>query len=131
MGNTKITYTYTPAVGMSPFPKEYAAAPTIKTEVIINGRLTEDQIDRILSYLEYGESFIPRQVGLPETRLRNQAPDSQSDHAWFILRRNGFEETDEFPTIRMSAEELLSNFNKADDDGWDPFLWENSNKQGE
>lgn len=127
MVNTKITYIYTPAVGMSLFPKEYAATPTIKTEVIINGRLTEDQIDRICSYLEYGESFIPRQVGLPEIRLATLNPDPQSDHAWFILRRDGFTKTNELPTIKMSAEELLSNFIKADDDGWDPLLWENSN----
>ena len=127
MANTKITYTYTPAIGLPPFPKEYATKPTVKTVVIVSGTLAEAQIERILSYLEYGESFIPRQVGLPETRLRNQTPDPQTDHAWFILRRDGFEETDEFPTIKMSAEELLNNFIKADDDGWNPFLWENSN----
>lgn len=124
MKNTKITYTYTPAIGIAPFPKEYAAGPTVKTEVIVSGTLTEAKIDRILSFLEYGESFIPRQVGLPEIRLVSPIQDPQADHAWFILRRAGFEETDEFPTIRMSAEELLSNFAKADDDGWDPLLWE-------
>lgn len=104
MVNTKINYLYRDASNY----KQH-------NEVVIAGKITEQQISTIVSCLSDGEYFIPKQVGLPETRFSEWTED---DHCWFELSRYSFENTDRIPTIGITIEELISNFEKAKDN-WD------------
>ena len=56
---------------------------------VIHGELTDSQIDQILECCDMGEYFIPSQVGLPERKFDEF--DSERDHCWFELNRDGFE----------------------------------------
>lgn len=93
--------------------------------VVVEGELSQEQIQEIYSRCdEYVEGevfdpeieepiyFIPRQVGLPETRFEKITED---DHCWFEMGMINL--TDKAPTIQMTAKEVLENF--EDVDRWD------------
>lgn len=112
-GNTKFSYFYRDADNYKQFDGN---------EVIVKGWITAEEMDTILCSLQDGELFIPRQVGLPETRL--QYPyDEQSDHCFFeVWGDNPFERTGKAPTIDMTASELAEAF--ANVKAWDDFSYE-------
>ena len=60
--NTKIKYMYRDADNYKDF-----------TTVVVSGKITKEQIERIMAKLEDGENFIPEQLGLPANRLNNLA----------------------------------------------------------
>ena len=93
--------------------------------VVVEGELSQEQIQEIYSRCdEYVEGevfdpeieepiyFIPRQVGLPETRFEKITED---DHCWFEMGMINL--TDKAPTIQMTAKEVLENFEEVD--RWD------------
>ena len=104
MENTKIYYLYRDA---SNYKKG--------NEAIVEGAITQEQIDTIMDCLDEGEYFIPKQVGLPEVRFDKITED---DHCWFELDKYGFTATDEEPTVRMTIDELVEKF-KAASGNWD------------
>lgn len=97
--NTKILYLYRDASNYK-----------VTNEVNIVGCISEQQIDSIISCLESGIFFIPKQVGLPEIRFGGWTED---DHCWFELYECGFERTEEDPDIYITSEELTERFMKA------------------
>lgn len=99
MKNTKINYLYRDAWN-------YKQLNT----VIINGEITKEQIETIISYLNEGEYFIPSQVGLPEKRFDKI---SVSDHCWFELEADDFIITEESVTIDMTVEKLVMAFKQV------------------
>lgn len=103
--NTRISYLYRDAANWKQV-----------NEVVIEGELTEAAIDEIMSALDSGEWFIPRQVGLPERRFETW--DEENDHCWFELSRDGFEITSDEPTMGIDAMTLLKAFRKAKEEGW-------------
>ena len=86
-------------------------------EAIVQGTLTEEQIDTIINCLEDGEYFIPRQIGLPEIRFAEICED---DHCWFELDRAGFEITERCPTVQLTAKEVVGRFLEARNN-WEVF----------
>mgnify|MGYP002579992499 CR=1 FL=1 len=70
--------------------------------------LTDSQIDQILECCDMGEYFIPSQVGLPERKF--EEIDSERDHCWFELNRDGFEPCDQEADTSLTAEQLTANF---------------------
>lgn len=104
MKNTKIYYLYRDA---SNYKKGNVA--------IVEGAITEEQIDTIMECLDCGEYFIPRQVGLPEVQFGKITED---DHCWFELCRENFDPTDEEADTGMDVEELVKKFLAASGN-WD------------
>ena len=76
--NTRISYLYRDADNYK-----------MQNSCVIMGVITEAQIAEIISCLDCGEYFIPRQVGLPEKRFDRF--DEEADHCWFELSADGFE----------------------------------------
>lgn len=99
MKNTKISYLYRDASNYKKW-----------NEAVLEGVITDDQIDSIIGCLECGEYFIPKQVGLPETRFEKVTSD---DHCWFELNRDSFALTDEEADIDMDVGELVRAFIEA------------------
>lgn len=99
MKNTKISYLYRDASNYKQW-----------NEVVVEGAITEEQIDSIMGCLECGEYFIPKQVGLPETRFGEVTSD---DHCWFELSRDGFVPTDAEVDAGMDVGELERKFLEA------------------
>lgn len=97
--NTKIEYLY-----------RNASNYKVQNQCIIQGALTETQMEAILDCLDSGEFFIPSQVGLPEKRFDKITED---DHPWFELNEDGFSLTDEPATVDMTAEKLVEEFKEA------------------
>lgn len=95
--NTKILYLYRDAANYK-----------VHNECVVKGTLTNAQKQSILDSLDAGEYFIPSLVGMPERKFDEY--DDEMDHVWFELSEDGFEETDEVPTINISAEELAEAF---------------------
>jgi hypothetical protein len=87
---------------------------------VLKGTITEDEINKVLSNLSDGEYFIPRQVGLSETRFKDSPTDD--DHCWFELERNSFEPTADEPTVNMTVTEFVERFEKAAQH-WDEMAW--------
>ena len=88
--------------------------------VVLEGEITEDQINEIMDCLNAGEYFIPRQIGLPEERF----PDSptEDDHCWFELSEDCFESTSMDPTVDITVSQLLERFQEAKD-AWDDIQY--------
>lgn len=99
MKNTKISYLYRDASNYKKL-----------NEAVVEGAISEEQIDSIMGCLDFGEYFIPKQVGLPETRFGEVTSD---DHCWFELSRDGFSLTDEEADTGMDVEELVRVFLEA------------------
>ena len=104
--NTRIDYLYRDADNYK-----------MPNSVVVKGLLSEDQKKIIMSNLQDGEFFIPSQVGLPETRV-DEYWDMESDHVFFELYEYSFAETDEEPTVAVTADELVKNFEAVREDGW-------------
>lgn len=75
---------------------------------VVEGDITDEEIEDICGSLKYGELFIPEDVGLPEQRFDDY--DSDIDHPWFELQADGFELTSLEPTVSMSTTELAKRF---------------------
>lgn len=99
MKNTKISYLYRDASNYKQW-----------NEAVVEGVITQEQIDSIMGCLDCGEYFIPKQAGLPETRLGEVTSD---DHCWFELNRDGFVPTDAEADTGMDVGELERRFLEA------------------
>jgi len=114
--NTKIKYLYRDASNYKAWNEE-----------IIAGEMTMDDVIRISHSLFEREYFIPRDVGLPETRITDYRTDD--DHCWFEWEMGvdddgnlyGFEITSKAPTVQMTVEELVKNFENVK--SWDETSW--------
>lgn len=106
--NTRIMYLYRDASNYK-----------VQNEAVVEGTLTEKQIDEMISCCDEGECFIPRQVGLPETRFGKVTED---DHCWFEICRESFSETESGSTEAVTAGELYQNFLSASGN-WDEMAW--------
>ena len=72
-GNTLIEYLYRDGSNY----KKYS-------EAVVSGTLDEKEVLEIWECLEYGELFLPAQVGLPDD---NRYSGTEDDHPWFELER--------------------------------------------
>ena len=106
--NTKINYLYRDASNYK-----------VYNQVIVAGEITPEHLRRIADTLDEGEYFIPSVVGLPEKKFETQTDD---DHLWFEweiddedfdLDASGCELTDEQPTVPLTVDQLVDNFEKA------------------
>ena len=97
--NTLIEYLYRDASNYKKFSKS-----------VVSGTLSEKEILEIWECLEYGELFLPAQVGLPDD---NRYSGTVDDHPWFELERIGI--TDRPATLSLTAKDLLANFRKSKD----------------
>ena len=102
--NTKIEYMYRDASNYKTF-----------NEAILKGSLSDKEKREIISTLFDGEYFIPEQVGLEADRFDEYTDD---DHSLCELSYEDFTETDEAPTIDMTAKELYRKFIETNGD-WD------------
>ena len=110
--NTRINYLYRDADNYK-----------MQNSCVIEGPVTEQQIGKILSCCDMAHYFIPKQVGLPETRFKTYNPEV--DHCWFEIEESGFEPTDSPPDVALNAEQLIERFDSCAgywDDGLDG-LW--------
>lgn len=96
--NTKVNYLYRDADNYKQHNEE-----------IISGTITKEQIQQILETLNDGEYFIPHLVGFNEVFL---GPIKDSDHPYFELHEEDFEETQEEVTVNLTAEQLVSEFQR-------------------
>lgn len=110
MKNTLITYLYRDGCNYKQW-----------NEAVLCGKITKKQIAAILSCLDEGLYFIPRQVGLEEIRFSGYDPDS--DHAWFELTSDDFQTVDRPATSDLSVSDLTDAFQKAAEDGWDELAY--------
>ena len=55
-----------------------------------------------------GEYFIPRQVGMPERKFDEY--DTEADHCWFELSKEGFEYTKQPANVSLTVQRLAENF---------------------
>ena len=99
--NTKIYYLYRDASNFK-----------VWNSCVISGELSSSNIDEIMETLVDGENFIPRLVGMPETRFDSWTED---DTDWFELYRSSFEPTNQLPTIDVSPDELVTRFREAEE----------------
>lgn len=99
--NTKISYLYRDAENNH-----------VHNECVVKGCITKEMKASILDCLDMGEYFIPEQVGLPERTLIDEGYDYDAtiDHPWFELGSNCFEETEDAPTVDMTAQQLVAKF---------------------
>ena len=95
--NTKIRYLYRDADNYKVF-----------NECIVQGEISEEQVCKILDCCDMGEYFIPSQVGMPERKFDEY--DTEADHCWFELNKDGFEYTDQPADISLTARQLAENF---------------------
>ena len=107
--NTKINYLYRDACNYKSANSE-----------IIEGRISQNQINEIIACLEDGCYFIPCQIGFSEIRCGSD--NIEDDHCWFELSSDDFEYVDEEPTLDMDIDELIEEFKDAADN-WDENLW--------
>ena len=110
MKNTRIEYLYRDASNWKQ-----------GNECIIQGTIDEAGINAIMASLNEGKYFIPRAVGLPETRFGTWNED---DHSYFELDKTGFSLTNEEPTVDVDAETLVARF-KAAAGHWQDFESDN------
>ena len=87
-------------------------------EVVLEGRLTEDQIKDCLENASDGVEFIPYQVGLEDLQPQMDSYPSADDHVWHTFE--SVEPTEEPLTegLNLTAEELRKNF-QARKGNWD------------
>lgn len=101
--NTLIEYAYRDASNY----KNHASC-------IVVGVLTDSDKASILDSLSEGEFFIPENVGMLPCRFGEYDP--AEDHPWHTI--SDFSETDEAPTLPITAAELAANFRRRKDN-WD------------
>ena len=107
--NTRISYLYRDADNYK-----------MQNSCVIMGVITEAQIAEIISCLDCGEYFIPRQVGLPEKRFDRF--DQKADNSWSQLRADGIEVKEQWSNIDMTVSQLLELFHKAKNSWHDEVL---------
>lgn len=83
-------------------------------EAVVKGILSEEDIRTILECRFEGEWFVPNKVGLPEKRFDDGWTDD--DHPYFELDEDSFSETDDDPTVEITAEELVQAFEEHRND---------------
>lgn len=110
--NTRIDYLYRDA-------SNYKQPNT----AIVSGAISEEQRRTIMDCLDEEEYFIPHLVGLPEIRFDSYS--MMDDHRWFELQDSAFSDTEESPTVEISAEELVKAF-QSRKDRWRLILEEES-----
>lgn len=108
--NTRISYVYCDGSNYKQYNSE-----------VVAGNISPEQRYTISNCLDSREYFIPAQVGLPEIRFPFRTED---DCAWFSLSEYDFEDTDDAPTVQVTAQELYEKFLDAGQNGWDCSLWE-------
>ena len=96
MSNTRIEFLYRDASNYKAY-----------NSVVVSGTFTDEQINQIIDSLEDGMYFIPEQIGFPVERFGSITED---DHCWCELTAFDFETTDDEPTLKMSANEVLKAF---------------------
>ena len=92
--NTKITYLYRDASNYKAWGEE-----------VIKGTL---KLNQLTPYLIDTEFFIPIDIGLPNLQPH---PRNEDDHDLHTIEE--LEATTDKPTIRINAETLINNFQKA------------------
>lgn len=97
--NTSITYQYRDTSNYKEFDT-----------VIIRGLLSLNDIEE---YLYDKEFFIPSEIGLKDLQPKNL---NQDDHIWHEILE--ISHTHEKPTVKITAEEIVSNFRKASREEW-------------
>lgn len=106
--NTKINYLYRDGSNYKSHNK-----------VVVAGEITAEHLRRIADTLNEGEYFIPSVVGLPENRFETWTDDDHFWYEWeiddedFDLDASGCELTDEQPTVPLTVDQLVENFEKA------------------
>ncbi|MDR4499640.1 MAG: hypothetical protein MRK02_17235 [Candidatus Scalindua sp.] len=97
--NTLITYQYRDASNYKEFDT-----------VIIRGLLSLKDLEE---YLYEKEFFIPS-----ETRMKDLQPENlnQDDHIWHEIPE--INHTNQKPTVKITAQDIISNFKKASLKGW-------------
>lgn len=106
--NTKISYLYRDGGNYK-----------VWNEVVIKGELSAEQIERILECADgdgwLDGSFIPSRIGLPEKTMEDEgfSYDEELDTPWFEIDEDGFESTEEDPTVDMTPEELVAAFERC------------------
>jgi len=105
--NTMVSYLYRDASNFKVF-----------NFAVIEGELSTEDQNTILSSLSEDEYFIPRQVGLPEKRFESWTED---DHAWFELEPGFATPCDWAPTVSLTCSQLVANFVAAKDHWDDSF----------
>jgi hypothetical protein len=86
-------------------------------EEVLQGTLTSEQKEAIIAKLEGGENFIPDQVGLEEVQEQLTSFPSEDDHVWHELNEDDITDTQQDPTIQLTAEQLYQNFMAVEE--WD------------
>lgn len=84
----------------------------VHSRVVINGLLTEEQIERIWDLTDEGY-FLPSYVGLPENRFEKL---SKNDGPYFELM--DFSEAEECYTEPLTPEEVIAGFEKGHKNKW-------------
>lgn len=109
MINTKFTYLYRDAGNYKRFKS-----------VVLRGELF---LEAVQDYLEDHDKFIAEQVGLesPQTGWDedNYEFPTEDDHVWCEVCPDGFEPTNDEPTVSCTADELVVKFQQAHEAGWD------------
>lgn len=105
MANTLISYLYRDASNYK-----------VHNEAVLEGEITEEQVQDILSHTCDGEFFIPELVGLEGKRFNTYDP--QEDTPFFEINECGFEKTDRPPTTWLTIPKLVENFKAASEGGW-------------
>lgn len=83
------------------------------TTVVINGRVTVEQIKTVLECLDEGMYFIPNQIGFPENRF--EEADFAVDHCWFEMDEYSFKLTNEPATMQLTPDDVVKLFLKKKD----------------
>jgi len=111
--NTEISYLYRDASNY----KRY------KTVIVEGDMKFEDIKDFLERGACDGNGFIPGQVDLPWAQTGwegdGYAFPTEDDHVYCEIDEDSFELTDKEPTIEVTATQLIANFKKAHEDGWD------------
>ena len=102
--NTRVEYMYTDAANYH-----------TQNQVVLNGTITPEQIQEILSFCEAKESFVPEQLGWP---LMRDWEVTEDDHCIAVLRETDFKPTDEAATVDMTVDEAVAKFRKINNH-WD------------
>ena len=90
-----------------------------RQEAIVAGIFTKDDRVIIQNALDDGLWFIPEQIGLSCDRFSEYETD-EYDHCFCELEiDNDFEETEDPPTVDMTAEDITKAFSLALANGWD------------
>ena len=98
--NTQIAYLYQKANG----------ARTLTSEVV-SGELSYKEQERIFKRcLQDDGYFIPGKVGLPEKDWASLGYDKYTKPEHIFCELDGFDTTDEEPTIPLTAKQLLNRF---------------------